>query len=63
VGFFFFFFFLYVFDAKKNKVHRSFAAAENVPPVAFLQNSAFLEMLVDDLFITARELPAKYLDK
>ncbi len=46
-----------------NKVHRSFTQPENRPPVAFLHNTAFLEMLVDDLFITGREIPSKYLDK
>jgi hypothetical protein len=45
------------------KLHRSFASADMSPPIRFLRNSAFLEMLVDDLYITGRELPEKYLDK
>ncbi len=64
-GFFFFYYFCLFFssDSFCFQVHRSFTASDNVPPVSFLRNSAFLDMLVDDLFITSRELPSKYQDK
>ena len=49
--------------ADMSRIHRAFTQQENRPPVWFLHNGKLLEMLVDDLFVTGREVPSSYLDK
>jgi hypothetical protein len=44
------------------KIHRAYSSTPP-PPVYFLHNAALLDMLVDDIFSTASELPAKHADK
>ena len=49
--------------ADMSRIHRAFTQQENRPPVWFLHNGKLLEMLVDDLFVTGREVPSSYLEK